>query len=97
MSDDTKPSTLPITLRFELERTDNPLLYDDLIRVKKGAKRVNRLRTLAHHGLIAEQQRSNPPVIQMPQATALPGNPPSDAPGEAEPITNQLFAAPLVD
>ena len=44
----------PIRLLFELERADNPRLYDDLIGFKKGTKRVNRLRTLAHEGLLAQ-------------------------------------------
>ena len=44
----------PIRLLFELERDDNPRLYDDLIRFKKGTKRVNRLRTLAQEGLLAQ-------------------------------------------
>lgn len=43
-----------IRLLFELDRDDNPRLYDDLIRFRKGAKRVNRLRTLAHEGLMAQ-------------------------------------------
>ena len=43
-----------IRLLFELERDDNPRLYDELIRFKKGTKRVNRLRTLAQKGLPAQ-------------------------------------------
>jgi hypothetical protein len=43
-----------IRLVFELERADNPRLYEDLIQCKKGSKRVNRLRTLAHEGLLAQ-------------------------------------------
>ena len=39
---------------FQLERADNPGFYDDLIRFKKGTKRVNRLRTLAQEGLLAQ-------------------------------------------
>lgn len=44
-----------IRLLFELDRADNPRLYDDLIGFKKGTKRVNRLRTLAHEGLLLSQ------------------------------------------
>jgi hypothetical protein len=44
----------PIRLVFELARPDNPRLYDDLIQFNKGAKRVNRLRLLAHDGLLAQ-------------------------------------------
>ena len=36
---------------FELERDDNPPLFDELMKFPKGTKRLNRLRTLAHEGL----------------------------------------------
>jgi hypothetical protein len=45
--------TLKIT--FELELADNPPLYQDLAQFPKGSRRVNRLRTLAHAGLIAQR------------------------------------------
>ena len=45
----------PVRLLFEMTRDDNPRLYDDLIRFNKGTKRVNRLRFLAHEGLLAQQ------------------------------------------
>jgi hypothetical protein len=41
-------------LNFELERDDNPRLYDDLARFNKGVKRLNRLRTLAQDGLLVQ-------------------------------------------
>jgi hypothetical protein len=44
-----------VRLLFELSRDDNPRLYDDLMRFNKGPKRVNRLRFLAHEGLLAQQ------------------------------------------
>ena len=44
-----------IRLVFDMERADNPRLFDDLIRFRKGSKRVNRLRTLAQEGLLAQQ------------------------------------------
>ena len=43
-----------IRLLFELDLADNPRLYEDLIRFKKGTKRINRLRFLAHEGLVAQ-------------------------------------------
>lgn len=46
------PDKLRITL--ELEMADNPPLYQDLAKFPKGPRRVNRLRTLAHAGLIAQ-------------------------------------------
>ncbi len=51
---DTKPGP-PIRLLFEMSRDDNPRLFDDLMRFNKGPKRVNRLRFLAHEGLLAQQ------------------------------------------
>jgi hypothetical protein len=54
MSADTSIPQERIRLVFELERADNPRLYDDLIQCKKGSKRVNRLRTLAQEGLLAQ-------------------------------------------
>lgn len=44
-----------IRLLFEMSRDDNPRLFDDLMRFNKGPKRVNRLRFLAHEGLLAQQ------------------------------------------
>lgn len=41
----------PIRLFLELDRDDDPHLYDELSRFRKGPKRVNRLRLLAHDGL----------------------------------------------
>ena len=46
---------LPIRLVFKLERAEHPRLYDELIRFRKGAKRVNRLRLLAYDGLLVQQ------------------------------------------
>ena len=42
-------------MRFELERDDNPPLFDELTKFPKGTKRLNRLRTLAHEGLHAQR------------------------------------------
>jgi hypothetical protein len=50
---DMKPE-LSVRLLFELSRDDNPRLFDDLMRFNKGPKRVNRLRFLAHEGLLSQ-------------------------------------------
>lgn len=42
-------------ITFELERPDNPPLFDELSRFPKGTRRVNRLRTLAHEGLMKQE------------------------------------------
>jgi hypothetical protein len=44
-----------IRMLFELERADNPPLFDELMKFAKGTKRLNRLRTLAHEGLVAQR------------------------------------------
>lgn len=80
----------PIRLLFELERADNPRLYDDLIRFKKGTKRVNRLRTLAQEGLLAQEWsvRCGPRTPQAPAGDVSHEN------SEAA-ITNEIFAKPI--
>ena len=45
---------VPIRLVFKLERAEHPRLYDELIRFRKGVKRVSRLRVLAYDGLLAQ-------------------------------------------
>src|SRR5437867_7799637 len=47
-------------MNFELERDDNPPLFDELMKFTKGTKRLNRLRTLAHEGLLAQRGWSAP-------------------------------------
>lgn len=44
----------PVRLVFQLERVDNPRLYDELVQFPQGGKRVNRLRVLAYDGLLVQ-------------------------------------------
>jgi hypothetical protein len=92
MSADTSTPPDRIRLVFQLERADNPRLYDDLIQFKKGSKRVNRLRTLAQGGLLAQ----NWPLV-LAGRTAEVGSEASlrDA-GDAS-ITNQVFEEPITE
>ncbi len=61
-----------VRLLFELSRDDNPRLFDDLMRFNKGPKRVNRLRFLAHEGLLAQQWLLGMTVqVPAPNAAAL--------------------------
>lgn len=80
----------PIRLMFELARDDNPRLFDDLIRFNKGPKRVNRLRFLAHEGLMAQQWLASA-ITLVPTGGAAPG--PAVNPSVAW-QTNQAFDAP---
>lgn len=89
MNSQTLTAEERIRLVFELERADNPRLYDNLIRFKKGVKQVSRLRTLAHEGVLAENG-----------ALGMAGGPaggqvPVDA-GRDE-IIGQVFEEPLED
>lgn len=81
-----------IRLVFELERADNPRLYDDLIQFKKGSKRVNRLRTLAQEGLLAQHwsPRAAGHMVEI-ESGAIPADV-----GTAS-ILNQVFDEPLVE
>lgn len=92
MSEGTLTSPDRIRLVFELERADNPRLYDDLIQFKKGSKRVNRLRTLAQEGLLAQHwsPRSVRHMVEVESETLAPNV------GAAS-ITNQVFDEPLVE
>ena len=88
MSDAASVRPEPIRLVFELERADNPRLYDDLIRFKKGTKRVNRLRTLAQEGLLVER-------LPFGFTDAKPQTAPVDI-GAASTIM-QVFDQPLIE
>ena len=96
MTPNTRPNDEPVRLLFEMTRDDNPRLYDDLIRFNKGTKRVNRLRFLAHEGLLAQHWMVAPVGIGMPvmASAALPATP------GLKPVaarhTNHAFEAPPV-
>lgn len=93
MTQDAKRSQEPVRLLFEMTRDDNPRLYDDLIRFNKGTKRVNRLRFLAHEGLLAQQW-----IAMQGGAVAMiaPARPPVEANVNTAVArqTNQAFEAP---
>ena len=83
-------------MRFELERGDNPPLFDELMKFPKGTKRLNRLRTLAHEGLHAQRAWNVP--------TGRPGAKREEAIGERQSgeadnvlvaASNELFGPPI--
>ena len=84
---------------FEMTRDDNPRLYDDLMRFNKGTKRINRLRFLAHEGLLAQNWVLVPaaatPSAANASAPVRSGSPGIDI-GEPS-LTNQMFATPLTE
>ncbi|RUP35433.1 MAG: hypothetical protein EKK45_01065 [Curvibacter sp.] len=48
-----------IKLTIEFRRGDDPPLFDELAAIPKGRRRIARLRTLAHDGLIAHAALSS--------------------------------------
>jgi hypothetical protein len=98
MENTKAPVAETMRMLFELDREDDPRLYDDLIRFKKGTKRINRLRLLAHEGerylagggeLPSSGVRPSPVEVTPTQA----GVPSAfDAPATAD-----VFADPILD
>lgn len=78
--------TLRITL--ELDKADNPPLYQDLAKFPKGPRRVNRLRTLAHAGLLAQSVQ-----FTLPTDRGAPPRPDQDATLQAASL--ELFGPAL--
>lgn len=84
----------PVRLLFEMTREDNPRLYDDLIRFNKGTKRVNRLRFLAHEGLLAQSWTLVPAGTAAYPVAALPAQTPTSVSPASARHTNQAFSVP---
>lgn len=94
MTHGTMTKEEPVRLLFEMTREDNPRLYDDLIRFNKGTKRVNRLRFLAHEGLLAQSWTLMPAGIAAYPAAALPVQTPASVSPASARHTNQAFSVP---
>lgn len=97
MSRDQETNSEPVRLLFEMTREDNPRLYDDLIRFNKGTKRVNRLRFLAHEGLLAQNWMLVPTAGASSQAAASALQAPSKVNPAVAGHVVQAFDAPMVD
>lgn len=97
MSEHPVETTEVIRLLFELERADNPRLYDDLIRFNKGTKRVNRLRTLAQEGLLVQQMQKGLAAHVLGSQNGRPQDDDELVRLERKPSTvlNQVFDAPI--
>jgi hypothetical protein len=86
MEEANKPC-VPIRLIFQLERDEDPAVYDELIRFKQGVKRVNRLRMLVHDGLLAQRTwLRTEPLVDTPQAVRSTGS---------HRVTNDVFGPGL--
>lgn len=79
----------PIRMVFELAREEHPRLYDDLIRFPKGTKRINRLRTLAHDGVLVQLGAIRQALIR--------DDPRQEMDNSAHHVTNQIFEIPLAE
>jgi hypothetical protein len=86
----------PVSMLFELSRDDNPRLYDDLMRFNKGTKRINRLRFLAHEGLLAQNWMLIPAAVRPTVAQSVGESSVELNLGEPS-LTNQSFARPLAE
>ena len=96
MTQHTNPQQEPVRLLFEMTRDDNPRLYDDLIRFNKGTKRLNRLRFLAHEGLMAQHWMMVPGVPATPAAAVSRETVDVNVNPGAARHTNHAFDAPPV-
>jgi hypothetical protein len=97
MEDSVPPKLETIRMLFELDRDDDPRLYDDLIRFKKGTKRINRLRLLAHEAVLGQ---FNPPAVATTRTMHVPSF--ADSVGAALsrtafdlPVAADVFDAPI--
>ena len=94
------PEHETIRLLFELDRADDPQLYDDLIRFKKGTKRINRLRLLAREGVIGQLSLACggmvPRLVQVAGVSGPAAELPA-VPAIAMPFASEVFGEPIAD
>lgn len=97
MDDSVTPKQETIRMLFELDRDDDPRLYDDLIRFNKGTKRINRLRLLAHEAVLGQ---FNPPAVAAKWTVPVPSS--ADTAGAAPsgtafelPVAADVFDVPI--
>lgn len=82
----TVSKTGTMSMLVELEQQEAMLLWAELVRFKKGTKRVQRLKLLAFQGLLWERGMTGP------QAQLA-----STAPMESASVARGIFDAPLED
>lgn len=100
MSEKTISAHETIRMLFELDRADDPQLYDDLIRFKKGTKRINRLRLLAREGVIGQMSLATAGAFpRLHQISATNGDTVERPAGPAisMPIASDVFDGPIID
>jgi hypothetical protein len=88
----------PIRMLFELDRADDPFLYDDLMRCRKGTRRANRLRLLAHEGVVAQLHLANAGAAPRLDAVApVVGAPSVVAPEIEMALASDVFGDPIAE
>lgn len=89
------PVAGPIRLVFTLDREEDPELFDDLMRFRKGCKRVNRLRMLARDGCRLQRGTLSPGdaarTMPPPLAAAAQDG------WQHAPTTSQVFDDPALE
>lgn len=100
MSEKKAPEHETIRLLFELDRADDLQLYDDLIRFKKGTKRINRLRLLAREGVLGQLSLAVvgalPRLYQVSATNGYAAEPPAGT-AIPIPIASDVFGEPITD
>lgn len=76
-----------MSMLVELEQQEAALLWADLVRFKKGTKRVQRLKLLAFQGLLWERGMVGPEPLTTAVAT----------PADSRSVARGIFDAPLED
>jgi hypothetical protein len=100
MDEKKTPEHETIRLLFELDRADDPQLYDDLIRFKKGTKRINRLRLLAREGVIGQLSLAGVGTVSRQLLVAGGNSPAAELPAVPEiamPLASDVFGEPIAD
>lgn len=76
-----------MSMLVELEQQEATLLWADLVRFKKGTKRVQRLKLLAFQGLLWERGMVGPEAMKTAVVT----------PTDSKSVARGIFDAPLED
>lgn len=100
MDEVATPKLETIRMLFELDRDDDPRLYDDLIRFKKGTKRINRLRLLAREGAIGQLSLAGGGMVHRLLQMAGGNGTAAEltaAPAIAMPLASEVFGEPIND
>jgi len=100
MCEQTMPEHETLRMLFELDRADDPQLYDDLVRFKKGTKRINRLRVLAREGVIVQLNFAGGGMVSRLVQVSAANIPAAELPAPPAivmPFATEVFGEPIAD